>query len=254
MVTDDVRLPDLVPSLSRGKHRSPRKGACFMEFASFLAGERWSDHPGCTHPLLAHLARLVNDYTSDAGRHDLVPFIPAVIGLTSDDPHVDVRIVLRAATTALPVVAEERQRVMAVAVLAANRLLADLDGRPPGSLDDQSRQALSQVPHAATWAGRFTLDTPISLTAFRRRGAPSAVTQAVAGIAAACVQDPDGLLRDLLAVVIDDCAAWLGPAAQTTSSREDLRDRGALVAAHFAGPSSAAMTSSSGDGGSAPGS
>ena len=30
--------PDGVPVLSRGKHRSPRRGACFMEFASFLAG------------------------------------------------------------------------------------------------------------------------------------------------------------------------------------------------------------------------
>ena len=28
-----------------------------MEFASFLAGERWSDHPACTHPLLAGVAR-----------------------------------------------------------------------------------------------------------------------------------------------------------------------------------------------------
>jgi hypothetical protein len=218
VLTDDVRLPDLVPTLSRGKHRNPRKGACFMEFASFLAGERWSDHPACTHTLLAHLARLVNDHTTDAGRHHLVPFIPAVIGLTSDDPHVDVRIARRAATTALPVVAEERQRVMAVAVLASNRLLANLDGRPPGSLDDESRQALSQVPHAAKWARRFTRETPISPTGFRRRGAPSAVTQAVAGIAAACIQDPDGLLRDLLVAVIDDFAAWLHPAAPTTNS------------------------------------
>jgi hypothetical protein len=40
------QLPALLPTLSRGKHRSPRKGACFMEFASLLAGERWSDHPG----------------------------------------------------------------------------------------------------------------------------------------------------------------------------------------------------------------
>ena len=61
-------LPELVPILSRGKHRSPRKGACFMEMASYLAGERWSDHPRCTHPLLASVGRLVNDLTSDASR------------------------------------------------------------------------------------------------------------------------------------------------------------------------------------------
>ncbi len=33
----------------------------------FLAGERWSDHPHCTHPLLASVARMVNDNTPDAG-------------------------------------------------------------------------------------------------------------------------------------------------------------------------------------------
>ena len=34
-----------------------------MELASYLAGERWSAHPPCTHPLLAALARDVNDHT-----------------------------------------------------------------------------------------------------------------------------------------------------------------------------------------------
>jgi hypothetical protein len=56
----DVQPPDVLPILSPGKHRNPRKGACFMEFASLLAGERWSDHPACAHPLLAVVARHVN--------------------------------------------------------------------------------------------------------------------------------------------------------------------------------------------------
>ena len=68
--------PDLLPVLSRGRHRTPRKGACFMEMASYLAGERWSDHPACTHPLLATLARDVNDHVADASRSRLVPLIP----------------------------------------------------------------------------------------------------------------------------------------------------------------------------------
>ena len=122
------RIPDLIPELSRGKHRSPRNGACFMELASFLAGERWSDRPSCTHPLLAALARLVNDHTTDDGRDALGPLVPSVIGLTSDDPRVDIRIALRAAITALPVAAAERQRVLAVSILAAQRALVDLDG------------------------------------------------------------------------------------------------------------------------------
>src|SRR5215510_14758404 len=77
---NSLAAPDGVPVLSRGKHRSPRKGACFMEFASFLAGERWSDHPACTHPLLAQLARRVNDLIGNAGRQELVPLIPWVVG------------------------------------------------------------------------------------------------------------------------------------------------------------------------------
>ena len=78
-------VPDGVPVLSRGSHRSPRRGACFMEFASFLAGERWSDHPSCTHPLLAQLARQVNDQISDADRQQLVPLIPIAVGRRGDD-------------------------------------------------------------------------------------------------------------------------------------------------------------------------
>jgi hypothetical protein len=130
MLSYDPQSPPLLPMLSRGKHRSPRTGACFMEFASLLAGERWSDHPACTHPLLAAVARHVNDHTSDAGRPRLADLIPSVIGLTGEDLHIDARIALRSATMALPVVAAERQRVMAVSVLACERVLAGLDERP----------------------------------------------------------------------------------------------------------------------------
>ena len=68
--------PDLMPVLSRGKHRTARSGGCFMEFASYLAGEAWSDHPSCTHPLSASLARMVNDCSSDTARSRLMPLIP----------------------------------------------------------------------------------------------------------------------------------------------------------------------------------
>src|SRR5215210_6701410 len=103
--------PDLVPVLSRGKHRNPRKGACFMELASFLAGERWSDHPECTHPLLAALARDVNDCVSDDARHEIAPLVPDVIGLNLRDPLIDALLAREVALTALPVASAERQRV-----------------------------------------------------------------------------------------------------------------------------------------------
>ena len=191
-----------MPVLSRGKHRRPRKGACFMEFASFLAGERWSDHPACTHPLLASMARLVNDYTSDEQRQKLVGLAPAVVGLTSDDVRVDLRIALRAAVTALPVVAEHRQRSMAATVLVANRLLAMLEGRPAGYLEDASRDAMDQAPLAARWAYEHFETARVSMRRFRRYGAPAAVLYAVDGIAKSCTADPEGMLRDLLAATI----------------------------------------------------
>lgn len=204
-MSDEARVPDMFPVLSRGKHRNPRKGACFMELASYLAGERWSDHPACTHPLLAALARHVNDYTTDAGRAELVRLVPSVIGLTSEDPRMDARIALRAAITGLPVVAAERQGVLAVAVLGAERALAQLDGRPEGSLEEASERALAQAPHAARWARRFVKGLRRSPKAFRRHAAPTVVHASVQGIAWACVADSDGILRGLLAGTIDDC-------------------------------------------------
>ena len=219
MSASQAHPPELVPVLSRGKHRSPRKGACFMEMASYLAGERWSDHPPCTHPLLAAVARDVNDYTSDACRGRLAELIPSVIGLTSDDLHLDARIALGCARTALPVVAAERQQVMAVSVVACERVLAVLDGRPASRLEEQSREALAYVPHAAQWARGFTRDTPVSAKAFRRRSAPYMVHIAVEGIALACVPEPDEILRELLADAIGVCAAWAGQNAGHGTAR-----------------------------------
>jgi hypothetical protein len=189
-----------------------------MEMASYLAGERWSDRPACTHPLLGALARLVNDHTSDAGRSELVELVPSVIGLVSDDPHVDVQIMLRSATTALPVVSAERQRMLAVAVLAGERALDELDGRPVGMLDERSRGALAQVPDATRWARRFTREMETTAKGIYRHGAPTTVRHAVVGIADACIPDPDGMLRDLLAGAIADCARCADLVASSPSS------------------------------------
>jgi hypothetical protein len=198
-----------MPLLSRGKHRNPSKGACFMEMASYLAGERWSDHPACTHPLLAGLARLVNDHTSDAARPRLATLIPSVIGITGEDPRLDARIALRCATMALPVVSHDRQLAMAVSVLSAEHVLAELDGRPVGSLADESLRVLAQVPDATQWAYRFRRGVRISAKGFRRYAAPNTVQLAVRGIAQACIPDPDTLLREVLTETIADCATLI---------------------------------------------
>jgi hypothetical protein len=200
----DSRPVEYLPMLSRGKHRRPRKGACFMEFASYLAGERWSDHPACTHPLLASLARQVNDHVSDESRQSLVELIPDVIGLTGTDLHIDAVIALETARAALPVVAEERQLVMAVAILNCERLLADLDGRQSSTLSQQSADALARVPGAEAAARRYSRGIVTSKRVFRRQTAPAIVRCAVEGIAQACVDDTDRLLVELLTDVIDE--------------------------------------------------
>jgi hypothetical protein len=211
-------VPDGVPVLSRGKHRSQRRGACFMELASVLAGERWSDHPRCTHPLVAGLARMVNDCTSDARRSELATLVPSVIGLTGKDPRADALIALRCAQFALPVASAERQHTLAVAILAANRVLAELEGAPPGRLDERSRQALDAVPEAARWATRFVARAGLHPRGFRRHTAAAIVRSSVAGIAEACVADRDRLLRELLSAVIDDVAALRRPPERTPKS------------------------------------
>lgn len=220
--------PLLMPVLSRGRHRTPRKGACFMEMASYLAGERWSDHPACTHPTLAALARSVNDGTSDAGRGALAPLIPSVVGLDGDDPLLPARLALLCATRALPVVAEERQRVMAVAALAADRVLARSDGRGPGSgLLATTREALASVPLAAAWARGFPTAGDVSLAAHRRHAVPHVVASAAAGIARSCTADPDALLRALLVEAIATCRA---AALREVAAGETVRERAVAAA------------------------
>lgn len=228
-----VTVPELMPTLAKGKHRSPRQGACFMEMASFLAGERWSDHPACTHPLLAEVARLVNDHTSDANRSRLADLIPAVIDTATDDLRVDARIARLCALHALPVVSAERQNVMAVTLLTADRVLASLDGRPTDELSAEVVRALDDVPAAARWARRYTDGVRVSMDAYRRQSAPSTARCAVRGIAEACVPDPDAILRQLLVDAIGVCSAGspgaVEPAAAGGGTRTAARDHRAPV-------------------------
>ena len=206
--------PDLMPLLSRGKHRNPKKGACFMELASFLAGESWSDHPACTHGLLASLARDINDHVDDYARTRLAPLIPEVIGLTSDDPRVDAWIAREAALAALPVTSAERQGVAAVGLLRCERVLSQLEGRSRDHIDPRTEAALDATPSARDWARGFTSLGWGNAGSFSKRSAPAIVHSAVAGIAAAMVPNADELLVELLERTIVLCRGWfaLSPA------------------------------------------
>jgi len=104
-------------------------------------------------------------------------------------------------------------------VLACERVLAALDGRPAGWLDAPSRAVLAQVPLAARWARGFTGGKTASPETFRRHSAPATVHAAVKGIAQACIPQPDQVLYDLLTRAIDECAAWAGRTPGPDSGR-----------------------------------
>lgn len=200
----------VLPMLDRGRHRSPRKGACFMELASYLAGERWSDHPSCTHPLLAALARGVNDASSDSARPQLAPLIPAVVGLNGGDEHWSVEIAMLAATAALPVASSGRQNALAVGLLTCERMLAALEDREPGFVRPATLAAFDAVPDAEAWARRFVARSSVNVEKFTRHAGSEIVRLSVEGIAEACISDPDRRLRELLRTAIDECRTWAG--------------------------------------------
>jgi hypothetical protein len=198
---DSPVIPNGVPQLSRGKHRSAKTGACFMEFASYLAGEPWSDSPQCTDPLLAHVARGVNDLLPDARRGEIAPEIPRVIGLRGDHRILAPVIAMRAAANALPVASAGRQSALALALVTLPTLLP-CDVAP--SVRAAAQQALEAVP--LSW--RAALDHVAKHRPrerdLRRSGCAFAVRLAITGIAEAAVADPETLLVTLLRDALTD--------------------------------------------------
>lgn len=201
----------VVPLLARGRHRRPEDGACFMEMASVLAGAAWSDDPPCTHPLLARLARWVNDLTSDEGRPALATLVPTVIGLTSTDPRWHTEIALWVTTFALPLAVPRDQPAIAAGLLTCDALAAAADGRATGTLRPSSAAALDTAPVAAAWARDFV--GRLGGARGRLHPGPSVVDLGARAVAAS--GDPDAHLRGLLEGAVEVC---LGLAARSTEA------------------------------------
>jgi hypothetical protein len=227
-------IPEGIPVLSRGKHRSARRGACFMEMASVLAGEQWSDHPTCTHPLLAQLARTVNDYTSDAGRGRLAQHIPSVVGLRGGGLSWEVSLTAAVAAEVILDVPERFQRMLAVGLLRCEELAASIGPDAVEGFDD-IRQALADVPHATAWARRFIDGMPLTPEQFRQRSAPHLMTCAVRGIAETGAPDTDERLHHLLAAAIET-GLRLQPPAPTAGGGPHLAAERRSRDGRFAGP------------------
>ncbi len=189
-------IPSMLPILAAGRHRHPSSGACFMEYASFLAGERWSDRPACTHPLLASLARDVNDLTTDARRNDLLPLVPRVVGLNPDSELYSAEIAVLAASAALPIASMERQRALAAGVISLVRRAGD------DRLTVIASESLAQVPDIERWAQRYLTEV-YSARGSWKHAAEAILHTSTVGIALACIDDPESTLRSLLVAAIE---------------------------------------------------
>ncbi len=79
----EVHVPEVshqTIKLSKGKHSSPEHGACVMELASMLAGERFSDHPRSVSRPIASFLRGYNDLIDDERRQDLYEYAAKTVG------------------------------------------------------------------------------------------------------------------------------------------------------------------------------
>lgn len=204
-----MRTPDVMPLLSRGAHRKPTKGACFMEYASYLAGQPWSDSPACTHPVLAALAREINDRVGDEARQSLMPLVPEVVGLVPDDPRTGAWIAREAAFAALRLGTHPRQGVAAIGILHCERRIGELDRDPAPLLSHEAAEALRAAPDACQWAFDFVaaLGQPGSCD-FDRAAAPAIVASSVQTVVDhAGDEEAVRLLRDTVA----RCRTWMAP-------------------------------------------
>lgn len=226
MPKPSTQIPEFLPVLSVGRHRSPKRGACFMEYASHLAGERWSDHPACTHPAIASLARAVNDCTTDEARGGLVPMIPSVIGLHGSDERMRLIVGVRASAAALPVASESRQRAIAVGLAHCEALLENRTDELAVQLHAAIRGAFAQAPAAERWARAFLVSVGTANNRLDSWTVDKLIALSVIGIAEACIDDSDDRLNRLLATAIDDCTAQtveeMAPPARARMARSFL--------------------------------
>jgi hypothetical protein len=150
-------VPEGLPVLAAGTHLVPEDGVCLMEYVSVLAGERFTDHPRCTEPTLAFLARLVNDTISDGGRSVLAPLAAELTVLGRVDAIGSARLVVAVVHGART--AGSSARLGRAQRRAERRLLRATGPGPLGSL------ARTLSPVHMRGAGRHRLTTAVSAVA-----------------------------------------------------------------------------------------
>jgi hypothetical protein len=128
-----------------------------------------------------------------------------------------------AASAALPISNEVRQRALAAGLLRCERLLAGYSGTVTDRTRTTVRAALDSAPNAEAWARAFEGEDSVS------RPRPIAVSDeamlraSVIGIAEACVVDPDDRLVKLLTKVIAESQEILRPQPTTAPATPVLQ-------------------------------
>ncbi len=69
-----------VTRIAKGAHASPDDGACVLELASMLAGEKFSDHPRSVCPVLGTYMRALNDRLGEEDRQPLYHWAAELVG------------------------------------------------------------------------------------------------------------------------------------------------------------------------------
>ena len=175
--------------LGRGVHANPRRGCNVLEYASVLAGERWSSRPRSVHPALADVAGMVNDQMTDDDRRLLTPLAPWLLGTSTADPRAWPAITGTCTRAALAWASEPGKP----------RLKADLD-TARNWLAEASRSPDRRRP---PWAGRR-----------ERRWARHAIYAALLTVAASADQDDaDARLCQVLLDCVNECRRLAGESA-----------------------------------------
>jgi hypothetical protein len=172
-----------------------------MEYTSIIAGERFSDHPRCTDPALAAVARAVNDYSSDGARQRLAVLASELSVARRTDPTVDYLVARRCLLTALPYSMQPRRRVLSVGLLGLDRASRDLSrGWRPDMVDVDTELGLMAYDGELAAASAYLEELGVTPREYVRRGLPMAIETAVATIAQEA-SDADDVLHALL----EDC-------------------------------------------------
>jgi hypothetical protein len=202
--------------IGAGAHLSPDEGFCLMEAVSVYAHQPWSDSPACTHPLVAHVARLVNDMSSETGRQPLLEYVPVLAHSHTDDPAAFPRIAAACTLFAL-----QHRPTLALAWhhrVAMWRLAEGHAHIGPGHVAHSAAVAASQRLVAIAWCRLYA-----------RGPAFCAVEAAVSATQKLAPEHRDSVLRRLLEEAVAQAAGggWgdTAPAANSAGTKDSCRAR-----------------------------